>query len=61
MLIRKMVALFRALVRKEKLHAQMDEEMRAHIELGTKANIYARMNPKEARLAVTGSLEGRIL
>lgn len=46
-----MLTLSRALFYKGKLDAQMDEEMRAHIELRTEANIAAGMNPEEARLA----------
>ncbi|MCW5556500.1 MAG: ABC transporter permease [Verrucomicrobiae bacterium] len=42
---------FRALFRKRQLDAEMDEEMRAHIELRTQANIEAGMNPEEARFA----------
>src|ERR1041384_3785753 len=41
----------RALFRKEKLDAQMDEEMRSHIEMQTQENIEAGMNPEEARYA----------
>ncbi len=42
---------FRALFRQRQLDAEMDEEMRSHIELRTQANIEAGMNPKEARFA----------
>jgi len=42
---------FRALFRKRQLDADMDEEMRAHLELRTQANIEAGMNPEEARFA----------
>src|SRR5262245_64313582 len=41
----------RALSQKVKLDADMDEEMRSHIELRTQANIDAGMNPEEARFA----------
>jgi len=44
-------ARFRALVRKRQLDAEMDEEMRSHLELRTQANIEAGMSPEEARLA----------
>jgi putative ABC transport system permease protein len=40
-----------ALFRKRKLDADMDDEMRSHIELRTRANIEAGMNPEEARFA----------
>ena len=40
---------FSALFRKEKLDAEMDEEMRGHIELQTKQNIEDGMSPEEAR------------
>ncbi len=42
---------FRALFRKRQLDAEMDEEMRSHLELRTQANIEAGMNPEEARFA----------
>src|SRR5688500_2891323 len=42
---------FRALFQKEKLDAEMDEEMRSHIEMQTQENIDAGMNPEEARYA----------
>jgi putative ABC transport system permease protein len=41
----------RALFRKRKLDAEMDEEMRSHIEMRTQSNIRAGMKPEEARLA----------
>jgi predicted permease len=40
-----------ALFRKRKLDADMDDEMRSHIELRTQANIDAGMNSEEARFA----------
>jgi putative ABC transport system permease protein len=40
-----------ALFRKRELDAEMDEELRSHIELRTQANIEAGMNPEEARFA----------
>ena len=42
---------YRALFQKPKLDAQMDEEMRSHIEMRTRENIQAGMNPTEARYA----------
>src|SRR5437867_7375984 len=41
----------RALVQKEKLDTQMEDEMRSHIEMQTQENIEAGMNPEEARYA----------
>ena len=40
----------RALLRKRQLDADMNEEMRSHIELRTQANIDAGMSPEQARL-----------
>ena len=42
---------FRALFRKEKLDQEMDDEMRFHLELQTRENIEAGMEPEEARYA----------
>src|SRR6266404_6785194 len=42
---------FRALFQKQKLDAQMDDEMRSHIEMQTQENIEAEMKPEEARYA----------
>src|SRR6266508_1928705 len=42
---------FRALFHKEKLDAQMNDEMRSHIEMQTQENIEAGMKPDEARYA----------
>src|SRR5204862_505270 len=42
---------FRALFQKCKLDAEMDEEMRSHIEMQTQENIDAGMNPEQARYA----------
>ena len=42
---------FRSLFGKRKLDADMDAEMRSHIEMRTQANIEAGMNPEEARFA----------
>ncbi|HTO04275.1 MAG TPA: permease prefix domain 1-containing protein, partial [Opitutus sp.] len=41
----------RALVRKDKLDAEMAEEMRLHLEMQTERNIAAGMDPNEARYA----------
>jgi hypothetical protein len=41
----------RALFQKQKLDAEMDEELRSHIEMRTQQNIEAGMNPEEARYA----------
>src|SRR6266404_1767294 len=40
---------FRALFQKKKLDAQVDDEMRSHIEMQTQENIDAGMKPEEAR------------
>src|ERR1700704_6999485 len=42
---------FRALFQKEKLDAQMNDEMRSHIEMQTQENIEAGMKPEDARYA----------
>lgn len=42
---------FRARFQKRKLDAEMDDEMRSHIEMRTQANIETGMNPEEARFA----------
>jgi putative ABC transport system permease protein len=42
---------FRALFRKRQLDAEMDDEMRSHIEMRTQENIETGMNPEEARFA----------
>ena len=49
---------FRALFRKEKLDAEMAEEMRAHLELQTRENIAHGMLPDEARYAARRSFGG---
>jgi predicted permease len=49
--LRSIQSRLRALFRKRKLDADMDDEMRSHIELRTQANIEAGMNPEEARFA----------
>src|SRR5213596_465243 len=41
----------RALFQKQKVDAQMDDEMRSHIEMQTQENIDSGMNPEEARYA----------
>jgi len=43
---------FRTLFQKQKLDAQMDDEMRSHIEMQTQENIDSGMHPDEARYAV---------
>ena len=48
---RKLQLRLRALLQKRKLDAEMDEEMRSHIEMRTQENIDAGMNPEEARYA----------
>ena len=51
---------FRALFQKEKLDAQMDDEMRSRIEMQSQENIDAGMKPDEARYAAMrqfGSVE----
>src|SRR6266702_5071980 len=49
--LRKVRLRWSALFQKEKLDAQMDEEMRSHIEMQMKENIDAGMGPEEARYA----------
>ena len=49
---------FRALFHKEKLDAQMDDEMRSHIEMQTQENIEADMNPEQARYAALRQFGG---
>ena len=48
---RKLQLRLRALLQKRKLDAEMDEEMRSHIEMRTQENIDAGMNPEEAHHA----------
>src|SRR5438132_12531481 len=48
---RKLQVRLRALFQKRKLDAEMDEEMRSHIEMQTQENIDAGMNPEQARYA----------
>src|SRR5438034_9573209 len=48
---RKLQRRFRALFRKQDLDAQMDEEMRLHIEMQTQEKIEDGMKPEEARRA----------
>src|SRR5438094_10159527 len=48
---RKLQLRFRALFKKRKLDAEVDEEMRSHIEMQTQENLDAGMNPEEARYA----------
>jgi hypothetical protein len=42
---------FRAIFRKQQLDAEMDQEMRSHIDMQTRENIEAGMNADEARYA----------
>ena len=53
-----MASWFRALFRKQKLDREMDEEMRAHIEMRTRKNLEAGINPSEARYAALRSFGG---
>src|SRR5438034_4920195 len=48
---RKVQLRFRALFQKRKLDAEMDQEMRSHIEMQTQENIAGGMNPEDARYA----------
>src|SRR5437762_1085328 len=48
---RKLQVRLRALFQKRKLDAELDEEMRSHIEMQTQENIDAGMNPEEAHYA----------
>jgi predicted permease len=48
---RKLQLRFRVLFQKQKLDAQMDDEMRSHIELQAQENIAGGMNPEEAHYA----------
>ncbi len=56
--VRRILAVFHALFHKRELEAQMDEQIRTHIELRTEANIAAGMNPMEARLAAMRKFGG---
>src|SRR5688572_914775 len=47
----KLQSRFRALFRKRELDAEMEEEMRSHIEMRTRENIDAGMKPEQARSA----------
>lgn len=49
--LRKLRTRFRALFVKRKLDAEMDKEMRTHLELQTRANMADGMSPEEARFA----------
>src|SRR2546421_8177534 len=48
----------RALFRKEKLEAEMAEELRGHVELRTQRNIAAGMAPETARYAALKDFGG---
>ena len=54
---RKLRLRFAALFQRRKLDAEMDEEMRSHIEMQTQENIGMGMNPEEARYAVLRQFE----
>jgi hypothetical protein len=45
----KFIRQFRSFFRRQKLDAEMTEEMRAHLDLQTERNIATGMNPDEAR------------
>jgi putative ABC transport system permease protein len=49
--LQKLASRLRALFRKRRLDAEMDEEMRAHLEMRAQANIADGMEPDEARRA----------
>ena len=49
--LRRIETLLRALFQKRALDAEMDEEMRSHIEMRTRQNIEAGMSPEDARCA----------
>ena len=49
------LARLRALVRREAVLRDIDEELRLHVEMETEANIARGMAPNEARLAATRS------
>ena len=48
----------RALFRKRELDAEMDEEMRSHIDMRTQQNIDSGMSPREARYAALRQFGG---
>src|SRR6266480_2713230 len=48
---RKLQLRLRALFQKRKLDAEMDEEMRSHVEMPTQENLDGGLNPEEARYA----------
>jgi len=50
-----LTARLRAFVRRERVIDDIDEEMRSHVEMQTKANIERGMSPEEARLAALRS------
>jgi hypothetical protein len=49
---------FRALLRKEQLDKEMDEELQFHLEEQTRENIQAGMSPAEARAAALRAFGG---
>jgi predicted permease len=54
----KLLQKFRALFRKEKLDAEMSEEMRLHLERRTEENVAAGMSPEDARYAALRKFGG---
>jgi len=56
--LRKLQVRLRALFRKRQLDAEMDEEMRSHIEMQTQENLDAGMKPPEARYAALRQFGG---
>ena len=50
-LLHQLQAQLRGLFQRRKLDAEMDDEMRSHVEMRTKENIEAGMNVAEARWA----------
>src|SRR4051812_41955964 len=54
----KLLRKVRALFRKEKLDAEMSEEMRAHLELQAQENVRRGMNADDARYAAQRSFGG---
>src|SRR5678810_90418 len=50
-LLRNLRLRLRALFQRRKLDAQMDDELRSHLEMQTQENIDAGMKPEEARYA----------
>jgi hypothetical protein len=57
-LLRKIRLSNQALLKRRKLDAEMDEEMRAHVAMLTHENTQAGMTPEQARLAALRSFGG---